>query len=328
MEVKARISNIDFVRGVAIISVILLHTLSANALKLSYASLHIGQAVPIFLFITLYLSFKGLDERGGSVMSYFRKQRIGRLCKQVFLPFLIVVVLQAFVRVICGYKALSISDLVAGGGRGPGSYYFWVYLQIWILVPFLFLLFKKTEEWGFLILLIICLILNYGCVCIGNEGLYRLSCIRYLFLAVPAYMYLRKESFNVFLLSLCVLGSLLYLVFLQKIDLSPFILNFGWSSQQWPAYFWTFAVFVFLMWLGSWLQPANRIYALLCWLGRNSWYVFLAQMFLLCYLKEEMLTIVDIAIVNKLIFISLTMVISVLPALLIEVIKGKLIKKH
>ena len=116
MEVKARISNIDFVRGVAIISVILLHTLSANALKLSYASLHIGQAVPIFLFITLYLSFKGLDERGGSVMSYFRKRRIGRLCKQVILPFLIVVVLQAFVRVICGYKALSISDLVSGGG--------------------------------------------------------------------------------------------------------------------------------------------------------------------------------------------------------------------
>ena len=72
----------------------------------------------------------------------------------------------------------------------------------------------------------------------------------------------------------------------------------------------------------------NKIYALLCWLGRNSWYVFLAQMFLLHYLKEENLFIVDNVVLNRLFFIIITLVVSVIPAFVIEVIKGNLIKKH
>ena len=44
----------------------------------------------------------------------------------------------------------------------------------------------------------------------------------------------------------CVIGSLLYLTILQNMNLSPFILDYGWASQQWPAYFWTLALFIFL----------------------------------------------------------------------------------
>ena len=58
---KARLPEIVFVKGIAIISVLLLHSLPENILDISLDSLHIGQAVPIFLFITFYLSFKGLS---------------------------------------------------------------------------------------------------------------------------------------------------------------------------------------------------------------------------------------------------------------------------
>ena len=48
------LENIDFIKGLAAISVILLHTLPESVLYGSFAVFHIWQAVPIFLFITFY----------------------------------------------------------------------------------------------------------------------------------------------------------------------------------------------------------------------------------------------------------------------------------
>lgn len=82
MDTKDRIQIIDAIKGLAIISVILLHILPGIVLNYTYSSFHIGQAVPIFLFISFYLSFKGIKDRGDSLLNYFNKRRIGRLLKQ------------------------------------------------------------------------------------------------------------------------------------------------------------------------------------------------------------------------------------------------------
>lgn len=79
MDTKDRIQIIDAIKGLAIISVILLHILPGIVLNYTYSSFHIGQAVPIFLFISFYLSFKGIKDRGDSLLNYFNKRRIGRL---------------------------------------------------------------------------------------------------------------------------------------------------------------------------------------------------------------------------------------------------------
>lgn len=100
MDTKDRIQIIDAIKGLAIISVILLHILPGIVLNYTYSSFHIGQAVPIFLFISFYLSFKGIKDRGDSLLNYFNKRRIGRLLKQVVFPYFIVVICQMIITLL------------------------------------------------------------------------------------------------------------------------------------------------------------------------------------------------------------------------------------
>jgi fucose 4-O-acetylase-like acetyltransferase len=322
MEAKKRILTIDFIKGLAILSVILLHTLPKKVLSISISSLHIGQAVPIFLFITLFLSFKGIQERGDSIKLYFNKTRVLRMLKQVVIPFLVVVIFQIGIYFIRNGGRIEIIDLIKRmEGSGPGSYYIWVYLQLWLMIPFFYYLFNRFKDFSYLILFVLCLALNYACVRLGiSNSLYRLTCIRYLFLCVPVFIYLNKSNHKHYRLVVTIgmILSLIYLVLLKKHDLSPFVLNMGWSSQQWPTYFWTLVVFIFLVWCGNQMNSNNKLLLVLCWLGRNSWYIFLAQMFILSYLEADSLVFVDNHIINRMCFILLTMIISVVPALIID----------
>jgi peptidoglycan/LPS O-acetylase OafA/YrhL len=115
-----RLPEIDFVKGVAIVSVLLLHTLPEKILYLSFASLHIWQAVPLFIFVTFYLSFKSLvaNSERDILSNYFSSKRIIRVAKEVALPFFAVVALQVFLRSIRAGESFDISDLCRGWGGG------------------------------------------------------------------------------------------------------------------------------------------------------------------------------------------------------------------
>ena len=59
-----RIINYDFIKGVAIIFVILLHLFSAYSVLPPHVAYHIGNAVPLFLITTTLLRYKKLEKSG------------------------------------------------------------------------------------------------------------------------------------------------------------------------------------------------------------------------------------------------------------------------
>ena len=67
------------------------------------------------------------------------------------------------------------------GGDGPGSYYIWVYIQLAFLCPLLTSVVKrKLARWIFVG---VCILFEIFCSLVNmNESLYRLLCIRYIFL--------------------------------------------------------------------------------------------------------------------------------------------------
>ena len=52
---EPRKHELDFIKGFAILSVILLHTLNRSMLYETYAYFHIWQAVLLFVFVSYYL---------------------------------------------------------------------------------------------------------------------------------------------------------------------------------------------------------------------------------------------------------------------------------
>jgi fucose 4-O-acetylase-like acetyltransferase len=169
---------IDGAKGIAILSVILQHSLPC---LLSCGFMwHIGQAVPVFLFITAYL----ISIRFDSLRTYFTWCRLSRLTKKIVVPFLIVLAFQLLCYVLSD-NIPSLKTIIKNGGLGPGSYYVWLYLQICIIIPFIVLLVRKVPIWGsLLIMLTISILAEYIFVPIQDieniDKLYRLMPNRYL----------------------------------------------------------------------------------------------------------------------------------------------------
>lgn len=136
------LGNIDFIKGLAAISVILLHTLPKSVLYDTLAVYHIWQAVPIFLFITFYLGFRSFEKTGNVFEGYYSKERGKKVFSKLWLPLLILAALEAIFFIFLGNNDRAVGSLLCIS-NGPGSYYIWVYMQIWMLLPLHYTLLKK-----------------------------------------------------------------------------------------------------------------------------------------------------------------------------------------
>lgn len=135
---------IDFIKGLAAVSVILLHTLPAKVLYDSFAIFHIWQAVPIFLFITFYFGFRNLENKPNIFKGYYSIDRIKKIFMKLWFPLIILAAFEALFFIFLGNKKMVLSCLFCYG-NGPGSYYIWCYMQLWLLIPFIYFFIKKTN---------------------------------------------------------------------------------------------------------------------------------------------------------------------------------------
>lgn len=100
--VATRLDNIDFIKGLAALSVILLHTLPEEVLMGSLAIFHIWQAVPLFMFISFYVGFKSLSRKENVWQGYFSKERLKVVFKKLWMPLLLLASLQAVLFIVLG----------------------------------------------------------------------------------------------------------------------------------------------------------------------------------------------------------------------------------
>ncbi len=112
-----RIKEVDFIRGIAIVSVLLMHTIPSSVQSIIQWQIHIGQAVPLYFLITLFLSFQGLKKNNGKcVGAYYSKKHIIRVFANVVCPALIVGSIQMIIDAASGGSAWRASGLLAWGG--------------------------------------------------------------------------------------------------------------------------------------------------------------------------------------------------------------------
>lgn len=113
-------------------------------------------------------------------------------------------------------------------------------------------------------------------------GIYQsMTCFRYLFLGLMAYIYLK--GYELKRLWPFILPSAGYSVYMLYSETPTWMNRFipdGWSSQTAFAYFYTLLVFVILTNACNKIQSSSfKRFILFC--GRNSWLIFCAQMVLL-----------------------------------------------
>lgn len=207
------------------------------------------------------------------------------------------------------------------GGYGPGSYYIWIYIQLWILMPFVYRL-LNVYKYGIFYILLVCVLLNVmASVFCMSDALYRMLCIRYLFLSAIAWLWLHQGRFTKQVIVLSLL-SLAYLLLYFNSDWSPLIFHGKWNSQNYPVYFWTY-VLILLSWKGYSHIPSDKIKKLICWLGVNSWEIFLMQMFVLGFGGAKIIQIGNFPFLNQLITVAVGLTASISPIAILRFIIKK-----
>jgi peptidoglycan/LPS O-acetylase OafA/YrhL len=353
IPIQDRDNSIDFIKGIAILSVVFLHNTPVNKL---FQIAWIGQAVPLFLLVTAYLTY-GSFQKGKTIKTYYSKLSIRAMLKRIFVPFLL---LQCVLSIIfCLYSIIfclsqfSMYSVIVSGGIGPGSYYPWVYLQCWIILPFIIMLVDKLSiRKSFLLFLSISVILElFTSLAHIPESIYRLLLYRYLFLIYLGCL-LRKLNIklNTEIIVLAILGLLFATIEIYTdIDFSPWFTN-QWQGHHWITAFYTLLVFLLLKSLYSAViqrlapsfPPLPGQYAkntqhlrrtvwgftrCIIVLGNNSYEIFLCQMFVFSVFSKKMLFFIENEYMKIALFIALTTVLAVAPVILYKLYVKDIISK-
>lgn len=261
---------VDGIKGIAIISVILLHSLP-NLREMGWW-FHIGQAVPIFLFISAFL--QSLHYR--SFEEYYSWKRISNCLKRVLLPTLIVICVQ-LLRLWMVSGSIPIKVTILDGGVGPGSYYCWLFLITWLLLPFII---EIIHRFGILrsciCILCISIVLEYFCYYLGDtyyvNRVYRLLPIRYLMVLYFGCVYaVIQDSKQWKLISFGGICGVMAYLSIYQID------EHFCTSVLWPGYHWYTAGYVFVPII---LLRQFQFPPIIKMLGKCSFEIFLLQMYI------------------------------------------------
>ncbi len=325
---------IDYVKGLSIICVVLTHNLPMIGRKLSLFELWGKQAVPIFLLLQVFHTVRYFSDGQRSLTSYFN---FGKIFKRIILPFLVLCLSQLLVYAVTGNLTIDIiKRFVIHAGMGPGSYYVWIYLQFWILTPFILLLYKRLNNlMGLgkmltLLFLSISVALEVICSYINMpQFIYRLLFFRYFFLIyLGIYLYYGDNMISTWqrLLGFTGLIFLIIQAYFQY-DLQPYICNthYEWKTAHFPTYF--TVIFLLLPIIKKYYSKSKIIEEI----GRYSYEIFLVQMFVFTFWPKIFYPIsnsIDNRYLSIILNIIATTVFSIVPVLYYKRLYCKTIKNR
>ncbi|MGV3502986.1 MAG: acyltransferase family protein [Adhaeribacter sp.] len=284
--------QIDVVKGLAIISVILLHSLELGFRQSTYAAFHIGQAVPLFLILmglNLGLATNGRRQAFSALYTrlYFER-RVDRL----LVPLLLVYLASFLAGVawlwitqqnkinINGYSLIGLLPV-----SGPGNYFVTLVLQSILLLPLIGYFFQRQPVLTVLLLVagevLFLLLSNSVRLFDENNYLYSAALPRY-FSAIAGGLILSRlvvrplRARTLALLLLLALGSAAYLFEVVYLNLQVPGIRADWDTQNLLAFGYAASLLLLLFKLLP--QRSNKgALRFLAALGKASYHIFLVQ---------------------------------------------------
>lgn len=268
---------IDFIKAYAIICVLIAHTLPAGLGKYIGSCLWLDMQVPLFVLIQ---SFHVLKRP-----SHFD---VTKIIIRIIFPFLLA---QAVIYILLHqFQDVSFStmfdSIITGGGRGPGAYFPWIFIQLAIILPLMKpFLNRGNRTQQIIIAILFCESFEILFSFINlPDNIYRLLAIRYLFLVYLASIWVKegiKINTRMNILSLLSLLSIVYFEYFS-IDDEPLFFNTAWKFHRWPCYTYLAIWGGYLLnALYSKLHKVNLINSMCGLLAKASYEIFLIQMIVL-----------------------------------------------
>lgn len=303
---RKRIQEIDVLKGMAIIAVIILHAIPQDTLLALGSPFTFEQAVPVFMVLMGFNSTMSFERKGMPKLNqlYSRKFLTPKL-KRVLIPFLIVFVIEEYL--LTSYYGFSLGSFLfnlLSGGESFGGYFIPVSLQAMLILPLLYRFLKKTNGWGGIVLVFA---LSYAADYFGiylGEEFYRLFIGRYLFaIALGVYLFFNKKKLTWKRVAPFAILSVVYVFLVDYAGVSTLVETY-WGSQHTLSYFWTLLIVV----AGLKAGKATKGKQFLGGIGKASYHIFLVQH--LYFYMEKIYYPVDGDVTNTVLALVFSLVIG------------------
>lgn len=314
---------IDYVKGLAIIFVVLTHLISTDIHKYTWFCLWGDMAVPLFLIIQVFHAYK----KDQVILKW--KQ----ICRRIIVPFIIMQVIICLSLIIWNRK-IDVSSFEVFGNLGPGAYYPYIYFQftilLWMIAPLVRKV--KTSISLLFIFVIASQLLELSSIYLHiPSDIYRFLFFRYTFLIYLGCLIAKDELVLnrwTFVISLI---SLFFILMFDGIigggkNLSCLFYMDGWRLFHWICYFHVAYILLFLLKWSFDIMDKNSVwkrYLINC--GKYSYEIFLFQMFFLTF---SPINILCSKFLGDNFFVELTSIILNIAFITIPIILVKSIKKY
>ncbi|SHN62992.1 acyltransferase family protein [Desulfovibrio litoralis] len=282
--VKNRIDYLDFVKGLAIISVVLLHTLPSGWLKPIFAVFHIWQAVPVFIFVAGITGCITWERRKKNISAYYKD--LPSKIWGLYLPYIIAVLLYQLY-VFDFMNPFHFVTSILSGSVGPGGYFVSLIVQHMLIFPFILMLRDKlgNDNKFLLACLFISFLLEWlfvsACAADPNADnmFYRFFYGRYLFVAaLGATFYNNQSLFSAFKLRVLSGISIVYIILTLYFGISLSFIPNEWNPQHYPSYFYTYLLVAWLVKNKN--KVSDSLHHIISKFGKNSYDIFITQLFI------------------------------------------------
>ena len=309
--------SLDFVKGFAIICVLLTHSLDASVRQKFLFFLWGLPAVPLFLLIQTFHTYK----KGFSKV----KLNISKIWKRAIRPFLIVECLIFTYYVVTDPLNPFMKHVKVAffwGGAGPGSYYPWVYLQFALVLPLLAPVFRRMHGVS-LALLFLALSIGAEVFCSVMDvptWLYRMLFFRYIFLIYLGYILVTKGIvMNTLTIVLSIISILAVCYFeYYAPNWEPwFVCDENWRDFHWICYFYiAFAMMYVLVKIFYWLPANGLIENVVCHIGHHSFAIYIFQLFYFAVIApwiEQLFSLIGNHNVERVLLVVVAMAVCIWP---------------
>ena len=279
-----RLVEIDLLKGMAIIAVILIHTWSAAVLLSIGAPFHIYHAVPFLLLIAGFTgTYSYMRHNATSLRECYDTVLLRRRFKRLFKPYILMFIIQIIILFGLFRYPFDLGSVLMEfitGGYGLGAYFVPVIIQSVIIVPILYLLAMRNPNAMLItafIFNIITEILSISSVI--PPGVYSILYVRFLFAgALGIWLALSPRHMTLWTGVLGMLSAIYIGIMFYTQEFSRFfVTNIGVGINQTPAFFWTY-ILALLGFLYLPKKSGSSIYRGLENAGKASWHIFLIQM--------------------------------------------------
>jgi len=314
----SREAVVDYLKGICIIFVILLHTNLFDTSKPIYL-LFLNQAVPIFMILSGYVL--GLSMGGRSFQSLYCLGRLTRKFLRFTIPMLVAFFLYFVGRIISG-SPMSVYETVKCfclGEYGPGAYYYALMIEFMVLSPVLVFFVDKWKIHG----VVLAGLVNFLFEICSNAyslhiAIYRVIILRYLFavvLGIYIGMYKDEEISNKSLVTMLVIG-IFYILLPVYWNYEYQVFNQLWAKTSMVSVLYVFPLVYILL-------RHTHTYTSKTWIGKGaeiigqaSYHIMYTQMIYFVVRPSLDKHIFNIATVGNVVEILVDVLISVISGII------------